>query len=202
MALTPSSMLPLGTPLPNFELINTIDGQMVRSNDLVSNKATVVMIICNHCPYVKHILNAIVAVANEYGAKGIQFVAISSNDADTFPADGPDKMRELALNQGFSFPYLFDESQAVAKAFEAACTPEFYIFDNAAACCYRGQFDDSKPDNGIPPTGSAIRAALDAVLAGEPIDVEQKPSIGCNIKWKDANVISKIGNKIKGMLKS
>ncbi len=184
MSLTPSNMFPLGTQAPDFLLPDTVSGDTFSIQDFKSDVATVVMFICNHCPYVVHVRDELVKLANDYQAKGIQFVAISANDAVNFPDDAPDKMCELATSMKFPFPYLYDESQATAKAYLAACTPDFYIFDNDLKCIYRGQLDDSSPGNTIPVTGSDIRAALDNVLAGNAISADQKPSMGCNIKWK------------------
>lgn len=184
MARTPSNMIPLGTIAPSFRLPDTITGETVDLQALKSDKATVVMFICNHCPFVKHVQAELVRLAADYQLKGISFIAISSNDAEQYPADAPDKMREEAKRAGFTFPYLFDESQSVAKAYDAACTPDFYIFDGGLKLIYRGQLDDSRPDSGIPVTGADIRAALDAVLASKPVPADQKPSMGCNIKWK------------------
>jgi peroxiredoxin len=184
MARTPSNMLPLGTPLPRFELPDPRTGGAVSSESLDRRRGTLVMIICNHCPYVIHVLGQITAVGRDYLPKGLAIVAISANDVASYPADAPEKMAELADREGWSFPYLYDESQAVARAFDAACTPEFYLFDAADRLVYRGQMDDSRPQNDVPVTAKDLRAAIDALLADEPIDPEQKPSLGCNIKWK------------------
>ncbi len=184
MAFTESNMLPLGSEAPPFALPDTVSGKTVRLTDIVSDKATVVMFICNHCPYVIHVNEEIVRLANDYSAKGVAFVAISSNDAINYPQDGPDKMKEHAAKEKYPFPYLFDESQNVARAFDAACTPDFYIFDKDLRLAYRGRLDDSKPSNGIPLSGKDLRAALDALLAGQPVAEKQYPSGGCNIKWK------------------
>lgn len=184
MALTPSNMLPLGTIAPNFELMDTVSGEKKSLQQLKSDVATVIMFICNHCPYVKHVRQVLAALAAEYQKKGIAFIAISANDAAEYPEDAPAKMCETAQQLGYVFPYLYDESQAVAQAYKAACTPDFYIFDKALKCVYRGQFDDSRPGNNVPVTGKDIRAALDNILAGKPVNPQQKPSMGCNIKWK------------------
>lgn len=184
MAETPSNMLPLGTKAPDFELFDTIKKQMVALDDIRSEKATVIMFICNHCPYVKLIQDKIVEVAKYYQAKGISFVAINANDILNYPADSPEKMHENAKDSGFTFPYLFDESQEIARAYQAACTPDFYIFDNHLSCVYRGRFDDATPGNGHAVTGRDLTNALDAILANKPIDPHQKPSVGCNIKWR------------------
>ncbi len=184
MVATPSSMLPLGTELPAFTLPNVVDGATVSSQTYRKSVALVVMFICNHCPYVKHVLAEIGRVTNDYLRKGIAFVAISSNDVDAYPDDGPEPMKALAIAQGWRFPYLYDESQGVAKAFKAACTPDLYVFDEEQRLVYRGQLDDSRPGNGIPVTGTDLRAALDAIIAGKDIPKPQKPSLGCNIKWR------------------
>jgi peroxiredoxin len=179
-----SSMLPLGTIAPEFNLVDVRTDEQIRLSALRSSSATVIMFLCNHCPYVLHIQAALVNVTARYQAKGIQFIAISSNDIDSYPADAPDKMRQVALANDYSFPYLFDATQAVAKAYHAACTPDFYIFDKQLACVYRGQFDDSRPGNAIPPSGQSLTEALDAMLAGGTPTGAQKPSLGCSIKWK------------------
>lgn len=184
MALTPSNMIPLGTIAPDFTLPDTVSGTSYGLQQLKGKQGTMVMFICNHCPYVKHINSQLVKLANDYTPKGINFIAISSNDATAQPDDAPDKMKELAQKEGYPFPYLYDESQAVAKAYDAACTPDFYIFDADLKLVYRGQLDDSRPSNNKPLTGSDIRIALDALLNGTAISPRQKPSIGCNIKWK------------------
>lgn len=185
MARTPSTMLPLGTVAPAFTLPDVVTGKNLSLQELKSDKATLIMFICNHCPYVKHIQSPLVALAKEYQAQGIAVIAISSNDVVEYPDDSPEKMKEVAERLGYPFPYLYDESQEVAKAYQAACTPDFYIFDKNLRCVYRGQLDDSRPQNGVPVTGKDIRAALDAILLNQPVDDEQKPSLGCNIKWKN-----------------
>tara|TARA_E500000178_G_scaffold221248_1_gene218328 strand:- start:309 stop:869 length:561 start_codon:yes stop_codon:yes gene_type:complete len=184
MARTPSNMLALGTKAPNFNLPNTVDEKMCSFSNIQGENGTVVMFICNHCPYVMHVFYGITLLANDYLKQGIGFVAISSNDVENYPDDSPELMKQVALDQGFSFPYLYDESQEVAKAYDAACTPDFYLFDNKHSLVYRGQMDDSRPKNDIPVTGKDLRSALDAMLSGAPIDLLQKPSLGCNIKWK------------------
>lgn len=184
MAATPSNMMPLGTMAPDFTLPNTVTGETVTLQDLKSDVATVIMFICNHCPYVKHIQGELVKLANDYKPKGVSFIAISSNDAVNYPEDSPAKMKELAQQLGNPFPYLYDETQEVAKAYQAACTPDFFVFDKEVKCAYRGQLDGARPKNEVPVTGEDIRAALDAILAGQPVSPEQTPSIGCNIKWK------------------
>ena len=184
MAATPSTMVPLGTTAPDFNLPDTVSGENKSLQDLKSEKATLIMFICNHCPFVKHINKVLVNLSTDYIARGVSFIAISSNDVINYPDDSPEKMKETAANLGYQFPYLYDESQDVAKAYEAACTPDFYIFDGELKLVYRGQLDDSRPDTGIPVTGKDLRAALDNLLSGTPVSDEQKPSIGCNIKWK------------------
>ncbi len=184
MSLTPSNMIPLGTIAPDFALPDAITDKTMSLNDLRSTTATVIMFICNHCPYVKHIQPQLVSVANDYQARGIAFIAINSNDVKHYPDDSPEKMQQIAEQFHYPFPYLFDETQAIAKAYKAACTPDFYIFDKDLKCVYRGQFDPSRPGNNIAVTGESLTAALDAVLLGKPVDPEQIPSMGCNIKWK------------------
>ncbi len=184
MAYTESNMLSLGSMAPPFELPDTVSGKNIRLEELASDQATVVMFICNHCPYVIHVNDELVRVANDYIKKGVSFVAISSNDAVKYPDDGPEKMKEVAEKLGYPFPYLFDESQNVAKSFDAACTPDFYVFDGDLKLTYRGRLDDSRPKSGTPLTGKDLRGALDAILEGEPVTEKQYPSGGCNIKWK------------------
>ncbi|MFC4076147.1 thioredoxin family protein [Salinithrix halophila] len=184
MARTESTMLPLGSQAPNFSLPDVVSGQTCSLNDLRSEHATVLMFICNHCPFVKHVQDQLVQLAKDYQAKGISFVAISSNDVEAYPEDSPEKMKELAEEMNYPFPYLYDETQEVAKAYHAACTPDFFVFDGGLRLAYRGQLDDSRPGNDIPVTGESIRKALDHLLKGEPVPEEQKPSLGCNIKWK------------------
>lgn len=182
MALTESTMLPLGTAAPNFHLMDTVSGNYYSLDDLKSNRATVIMFICNHCPYVIHVNPEIVRIANEYKNKGVAFVAISSNDIVAHPDDAPDKMRIVAKVLRFPFPYLYDKRQEVAKAYDAACTPDFYVFDAAMKLTYRGRLDDSRPGNNTPLTGADLRGAIDATLVQETID-PQYPSMGCGIKW-------------------
>jgi len=184
MPETPSTMIPLGTKAPNFKLLDTISGKQLSLQELKSDKATVVMFICNHCPYVKHIQHKLVDVVKNYQAKGISFIAINSNDIVHYPDDSPDKMKLEAATQGYTFPYLFDETQKIAKAYHAACTPDLYIFDDKLSCVYRGRFDESTPGNGKPTTGRELSQALDNLLTGKDVSSEQKPSVGCNIKWK------------------
>jgi peroxiredoxin len=184
MALTPSNMLALGTHAPDFHLPDTVSGQHMSLQDFKSDVATVIMFICNHCPYVIHIQDKLVEIARKYQQQEVQFVAISANDAEHYPEDGPEKMREHAKAKAFPFAYLYDESQTTAKAYDAACTPDIYVFDSNLQLVYRGQFDDARPGNNMPVTGASLSQALDALLAGETISSEQKPSTGCNIKWR------------------
>lgn len=184
MALTPSNMIPLGTPAPGFTLPDTVTGNSFSLQDLKGEKATVVMFLSNHCPYVKHVNSELVRMGNEYQPKGVKFIAISSNDVVSHPDDAPDKMKETAQQLGYPFPYLYDESQQVAKAYDAACTPDFYIFDKDLKLVYRGQLDDSRPSNQVPLTGKDMRAALDNILSGKEVSPYQRPGIGCNIKWR------------------
>ncbi len=183
MVLTPSTMLPLGTKAPDFSLPN-IDGREVALADFAGAPALLVIFLCNHCPYVKHVAAGVAQLARDYQARGVAVVGISSNDVDNYPADSPERMVAEAEERGYTFPYLYDETQAVAKAYRAACTPDFYVFDQQQKLVYRGQMDASRPNSGIPVTGEDLRRALDAVLMGSPISPEQRASIGCNIKWK------------------
>ena len=182
----PSQMLALGTPLPAFSLPDTVTARTVSSTEL-AGKPSVVIFICNHCPYVKHIRQGLADFGRSVAELGVPMVAISSNDPATYPDDAPDKMKSEAKEAGYPFPYLFDESQSVAKAFHAACTPDLYIFDAQGKLAYRGQFDDSRPKNDLPVTGTDARRAVEALLAGKSPNADQKASIGCNIKWKPGN---------------
>lgn len=184
MSSTNSNMVPLGTTAPEFNLLDTITGVYKSLGELKSDVATIIMFICNHCPYVKHINVELSKTANEYIDKGISFIGISSNDINNYPEDSPAKMKELAIEVGYPFPYLFDESQDIARAYDAACTPDFYIFDKNMKLVYRGQFDDSRPNNDKPVTGKDIKDALDSLISNKPVNPIQTPSIGCNIKWK------------------
>jgi len=184
MALTPSNMLPLGTLAPDFNLIDTKDGQLKSLDDLKGARGTLVMFICNHCPFVIHVNQQLVQLANDYSPKGINCIAISSNDVVNYPQDGPDKMKVHAKENHYPFPYLYDETQDVAKAYDAACTPDFFLFDQDLKLVYAGQLDGSRPGNGVPITGEDLRAAMDALLREDAINPNQKPSMGCNIKWK------------------
>lgn len=186
MARTPSTMLPLGTPAPAFSLMN-VDGQMVTLSDMADDPALLVIFMCNHCPFVIHLADALAEFAAEYMPKGLAVVGINSNDVANYPADSPEQMVHEAQNRGYQFPYLYDETQEVAQAYHAACTPDFFLFDKERKLVYRGQFDDSRPDSGIPITGRDLRAAVDAVLADQTPSPDQKPSIGCNIKWMPGN---------------
>ncbi|ARG97663.1 thioredoxin family protein [Legionella micdadei] len=185
MAKTASNMLPLGTYAPHFSLLDVVSGKKVNLNESSKGKITVVMFICNHCPYVKHINKELTCLANDYIPKGVKFYAINSNNVESYPDDSPENMKKTASIEGYPFPYLFDETQEVAKAYQAACTPDFYVFDSNLKLSYRGQLDDSRPGNHIAVTGNSIRQALDCLLTNQPLDFEQKPSLGCNIKWKD-----------------
>lgn len=185
MALTPSTMPVLGISAPAFELADTISGQRLSLEQIQGAKATVVMFLSNHCPCVRHIQEALVRLALDYRGKGVGFAAICSSDVETYPEDSPDRMRVVAQRLGFPFPYLYDETQNVARAHEAACTPDFFVFDAQLRLAYRGQFDDSRPGNGLPVNGRDLRVALNALLAGTPVSAEQKPSTGCGIKWRE-----------------
>jgi len=183
MVKTASTMLPLGTTAPDFHLVN-VDGRTVSLADLGQPKATLIVFMCNHCPFVIHIAPELARLAQEYQSRGVAVVGINSNDVATHPQDSPEQMVHEMELRGYAFPYLFDEDQSVAKQYHAACTPDFFLFDAEQRLVYRGQLDDSRPGSGIPLTGRDLRAALDAVLAGKVVDAAQKPSIGCNIKWK------------------
>lgn len=186
MAATETIRISLGYKAPDFTLFDTVSDKELSLNDLKGEKATVVMFICNHCPYVKHVNKQLVSLANDYLPKGIAFIAISSNDIANYPQDAPDLMKETAKEENYLFPYLYDETQEVAKAYHAACTPDFSIFDKNLLCVYRGQLDDSRPKNDSISDGKDIRAALDNILAGKPVNENQFPSMGCNIKWKNS----------------
>jgi peroxiredoxin len=184
MALTESTMLDLSTIAPDFALTDAISGKTVHRDDFRGNKGLLVLFICAHCPYVKHIEKSLGELSADYAGKQLAIVAISSNDVSTHPGDSPAGLQQQAQANGFKFPYLYDETQAVARAYKAACTPDPYLFDADFKLVYRGQYDDSRPGNGIAVTGKDLRAAIDAVLAGKAVPSDQKPSIGCNIKWK------------------
>ncbi len=183
MADTPSNMLPLGTKAPPFELMDTVSGKTLSLNGLKGEIGTIILFICNHCPFVIHINPEITKMAKEYQEKGISFIAISSNEIINYPQDAPHLMKQKAKETGYSFPYLYDETQEVAKSYHAACTPDIYLFDRALGLVYRGQLDDSRPGNDIPVTGKDLRDAIEALIAGREINPNQKPSIGCSIKW-------------------
>jgi len=186
MARTPSTMLALGTRAPDFSLPD-YDGRQHALQDMAAAPALLVAFICNHCPFVRHVRSEFAAFAREYRARGLAVVAINSNDLDAYPQDGPDAMRSEAAEFGYEFPYLVDAAQAVAKAYRAACTPDFFLFDAQRRLVYRGQFDDSRPGNGRPVTGADLRAAVDRTLAGDAPSPDQLPSLGCNIKWRPGN---------------
>jgi peroxiredoxin len=190
MAKTLSTMLELGTAAPDFSLPDVVSGKTVSLNDFVDKKGLLVMFICRHCPFVKHVEGELARIGNDYADKDIAIVAISANDAAEFPDDAPESLKEMAEQLGFKFPYLYDESQGTAKAYSAACTPDFFLFDQSRQSrklVYRGQLDDSRPDSGEPVTGKDLSAAIDAVLADQPVNPDQRASIGCNIKWRSGN---------------
>lgn len=184
MALTPSTMLALGTPAPDFSLPDVTTGKTYTLADFSFKKALLVMFVCRHCPYVQHIKDEMTKLGRDYASKSAAIVAVSSNDAAGYPDDAPASLKAFAKEQAFAFPFLYDESQKTARDYTAACTPDFFLFDGHRNLVYRGQLDDSRPGNGKPVTGSDLRAALDAAIAGRPVNADQKPSIGCNIKWK------------------
>ena len=184
MVKTASTMLPLGTTAPDFSLIN-VNGQTVSRTDFQDAKGLLVIFMCNHCPFVIHLADQLAQFARDYHDAGLAIVAISSNDVSNHPQDSPEQMVHEAEQRGYIFPYLYDEEQQVAKAYHAACTPDFFLFDGNHQLVYRGQFDSSRPDSGIPVTGEDLRQAVDAMLAGQPVSEDQKPSLGCNIKWKE-----------------
>ncbi|WP_431158499.1 thioredoxin family protein [Winogradskyella poriferorum] len=184
MARTESNMLPLGTNAPDFRLLDTRDDNLKSLSDLKGSTGTLVMFICNHCPFVIHVNEELVAIANDYATKGINCIAISSNDVVNYPQDGPDKMKQNAIDNHYPFPYLYDETQNVAKAYDAACTPDFFLFNGELELVYAGQLDGSRPGNDIPVTGEDLRNAMDGLVNNSPINPNQKPSMGCNIKWK------------------
>ncbi len=188
MAETPSTMLPLGTALPDLRLVDAASGRTVdAAAELKGKKGLVVAFICNHCPFVKHIRDQMVRTAHQALERGLAVIAVNSNDEKEYPEDGPKAMHRVSRVEGWRFPFVFDSTQEVAKAFRAACTPDFFVFDAHGLLVYRGQFDDSRPSNGTPVTGADLAAAVDAVAAGRAPSSEQKPSIGCNIKWKKGN---------------
>jgi len=194
MAETPSTMLPLGTPLPDLRLTDAVTGRETDAAELArGKKGLLVAFICNHCPFVKHIRGEFIRLAHTALDQGFAVVAVNSNDEAAYPQDGPDAMRQLAREEGWRFPFLFDETQEAARTFQAACTPDFYLFDGKVQLAYRGQFDDSRPTNGKPVTGRSLRAALDALAAARPAPADQKPSVGCNIKWKPGHAPAYFG---------
>ena len=186
-------MLGLGTPAPAFELPDAVSGRSITLDTFAGKRALLVMFICPHCPYVKHIQQSLAGMAKDYAGKDLAIVAISSNDVEQYPEDGPEGLRQQAASLGFDFPYCYDESQTAAKAYQAACTPDFFLFDAERRLAYRGQYDESRPKNTLPVTGRDLRAAIDNVLAGRPAASEQRPSIGCNIKWKPGNAPAYFG---------
>jgi peroxiredoxin len=187
MVLTESTMMPLGTRAPDFSLPDVVSGKTYSLADFKDKKALLVMFICRHCPYVKHVEKELAKIGKDYVGHNLAIVAISSNDAEMYPEDAPESLKKQAENLGFNFPYLYDGGQSVAKAYTAACTPDFFLFDKNRKLVYRGRLDASRPGNNIPVTGKDLRKAIDAVLTGKPINVFQKPSVGCNIKWKVGN---------------
>ena len=187
MGLTPSTMLALGTKAPDFRLPEVVSGKTVSLSTFAGQQALLVMFICRHCPYVQHVKEELARLGRDYAGTPAGIVAISSNDAANYPDDAPDKLKAMSQELGLAFPLCYDESQGVAKAYTAACTPDFFLFDAHRALVYRGQLDDARPGNGKPVTGRDLRAAMDAVLAGKPVSQDQKASVGCNIKWKKAN---------------
>jgi thiol-disulfide isomerase/thioredoxin len=184
MAATESTMVGLGTPAPAFALPDTVSGRTITLDTFAGKRGLLVMFLCPHCPYVKHIQQSLAAMIKDYAGKDLAIVAISSNDVNQYPEDGPDGLRQQAAELGFDFPYCHDETQEVAKAYQAACTPDFFLFDGDRRLAYRGQYDESRPKNNLPITGKDLRAAIEDVLAGRPVSAPQRPSIGCNIKWK------------------
>lgn len=180
-------MLPLGTKAPDFALTDVVSGKTISLKTFADKKALLVMFICQHCPFVKHVKKELARIGQDYGEKSLGIVAISANDVANYPDDSPDKLKKMATELGFNFPICYDRSQEIAKAYTAACTPDFFLFDETQKLVYRGQLDDSRPSNNLPVTGQDLRAAIDAVLAGKKVNGEQKPSIGCNIKWKPGN---------------
>ncbi|MBD2021314.1 thioredoxin family protein [Leptolyngbya sp. FACHB-36] len=188
MALTPSTMLALGTPAPAFTLPDVVSDAIVNFPEaFADHRALLVMFICQHCPFVKHVQHELAQIGKDYQSSGLGIVAISSNDVANYPNDAPDNLKQMAIDLGFQFPFCYDETQETAKAYTAACTPDFFLFDANRALVYRGQLDDSRPSNGLPVTGKDLRGAIDAVLRDRPVSPDQKPSIGCNIKWKPGN---------------
>ncbi|MDZ8028418.1 MAG: thioredoxin family protein [Nostoc sp. DedQUE01] len=193
MALTASTMLPIGTKAPDFDLPEVVSGKATSLSTFADKKALLIMFICRHCPFVKHVQQQLVQLGKDYFTSDLAIVAISANDAKNYPDDAPESLKAFATEQGFTFTLCYDESQETAKAYTAACTPDFFLFDGSRQLVYRGQLDDSRPSNGKPVTGADLRAAIEAVLADKPVATEQKPSVGCNIKWKPGNQPSYFG---------
>ncbi|BBA79626.1 alkyl hydroperoxide reductase [cyanobacterium endosymbiont of Rhopalodia gibberula] len=187
MARTPSTMLPLGTKAPNFQLPDVVSGKPISLNTFAEKKALLIMVICQHCPFVKHVQNELVKIGKDYVKQGLGIVAISANDVSNYPDDSPENLKAMAQQLRFNFPFCYDESQETTKAYTAACTPDFFLFDSDFKLTYRGQLDDSRPGNDIPVTGKDLRAAIEAVLEKKPVNSDQKPSLGCSIKWKPGN---------------
>lgn len=187
MAMVESTMLPLGTSAPDFALPDVVSGEVISLETFAGDSALLVIFLCQHCPFVKHVQQELVRLGQEYIPKGVGVVAISANNVETHPQDSPENLKAMAQSLKFNFPLCYDESQETAKQYTAACTPDFFVFDSEVKLAYRGQLDDSRPSNGMPVTGKDLRAALDAILAGKPVDPDQKPSVGCNIKWKPGN---------------
>ncbi len=193
MVKTLSTMLPLGTPAPEFQLPDVVSGKIISLDTFRGKKGLLVMFICQHCPFVKHIKSELAKIGHDYQDQGLGIMAISSNDVTNHPDDSPEKLKIMAEEEGFNFPFCYDETQEVAKIYQAACTPDFFLFDAKFKLVYRGQLDDSRPSSDIPVTGQDLRTAINCVLAGEPVSLEQKPSVGCNIKWKPGNEPSYFG---------
>ena len=193
MALTASTMLPLGTTAPDFGLVDVVSENKISLANFAEKKALLVMFICRHCPFVKHVQTELAKIGNDYSQSDLGIVAISANDVNNYPDDAPGMLKQMASELGFNFPLCYDETQEVAKAYTAACTPDFFLFDADCKLVYRGQLDDSRPSNDKPVTGQDLRTAIDTVLAGKPVTGDQKPSIGCNIKWKQGNEPSYFG---------
>lgn len=187
MVATPSTMAPLGSRAPDFRLPDTVSGRTISLDSFAGKKALLVMFLSRHCPYVQHVKEELARIGRDYAGRGVGIVAISANDVADYPEDAPEKLREMAVGTGFCFPFCYDETQETAKAYAAACTPDFFLYDHERRLVYRGQLDDSRPGNGRPVDGRDLRAALDAVLEGRPVPAEQKPSLGCNIKWRRGN---------------
>lgn len=193
MALTASTMLPIGTKVPDFHLPEVVSGKTISLSTFADKKALLVMFICRHCPFVKHVQKELAQLGEDYFTSDLAIAAISTNDAKNYPDDAPESLKAMSTELGFKFPLCYDETQETAKAYTAACTPDFFLFDSDRQLVYRGQLDDSRPSNGKPVTGADLRAAIEAVLASKPLESEQKPSVGCNIKWKPGNEPSYFG---------